>query len=135
MRAHTLAALALLGACGPAVRTGTKSPGVSLRVVPDRAAAGDSVTLLLSNGAPGGIGYNLCTSALERRSGSDWQAVSSDRICTMELRTLPSGEEARYPMGLPAGLAPGEYRVHTTIEILDGGSRDEVRSEPFRIGP
>jgi hypothetical protein len=134
MRTLTLFALALLGGCNPAIRPGTQPSGVSLGVTPDRVVAGDSVTLLLSNGTPSGIGYNLCTSALERRSGSGWQALASDRICTMELRTLASGEQVRYPMDLPTGLAPGEYRFHTTIELLDGGGRSEVRSESFRIG-
>lgn len=135
MRVLTLAALALLGACHPAIRAATPPAGVSLGVEPDQVAAGGSVTLLLSNRTPGGIGYNLCASALERRNGSAWEALASDRICTMELRTLASGDQVRYPMELPTGLAPGEYRFHTTIEFLDGGARGEVRSDPFWIGP
>jgi hypothetical protein len=135
MRAVTLFALALLAGCNPAIRAGTPAAGVSLRVLPEEVAAGDSVTLLLSNGEPGGIGYNLCTSGLERRSESGWQPLASERICTMELRTLSPGEEVRYPMRLPAGLAAGEYRFHATVEGLDGGERMEVRSGSFRIGP
>ena len=50
-----------------------------------------SLELLLRNGSAQAIGYNLCASTLERRSGDGWQPVASQRVCTMELRLLGRG--------------------------------------------
>jgi hypothetical protein len=135
MRTAILLATAVLAACGPSLPSGDAAPGMRLDVAPDTVAAGDSVVLTLHNDSAGAIGYNLCTSGLERQSGNDWQSVPSDRICTMELRTLEPGADARYPMELPAGLLPGEYRFHTTVELMSTGSRSDVRTDPFNVRP
>lgn len=82
--------------------------------------------LALHNGSAKPIGYNLCASGLQRRSGDGWQAVSSTRACTMELRTLAPGQAARFSAPVEA-LRPGEYRAVTRV---DGGP-GEVSSEPF----
>jgi len=125
---------ALLGACGAPQAGGGPAPGVEFEVRPASAAPGGRVELVLTNGSPGTLGYNLCNSGLERRHGGGWEAVPSDRVCTRELRTLPPGEQARYPLDLPTGLAPDEYRFLTTLEDMAAGTRDGVASEPFRVG-
>jgi hypothetical protein len=106
---------------------------VRLRVEPTELAAGDSITLVLENGSPDRIGYNLCTSDLQRSNDGGWETVPSDRVCTMELRTLPPGERARYPLSLASGLAEGEYRYRTRVERLERGDRSDVPSEVFRV--
>lgn len=131
--AASLFATALLVACFPSVQLGGGPPGVTLDVEPPEAPTAPSVALVLTNGSAGAIGYNLCTSGLERRAGEDWQPVPSDRVCTLELRTLPPGERARYTVELPPGLAPGEYRFHTDVETLATGERSAVRSGAFRV--
>lgn len=132
MRSMSLVAMILLCSCGPSIQSGA-GQGVTLRVEPNTVSAGDSVTLVLANGSPGEIGYNLCSSGLERQVGSEWQTVPSDRVCTMELRILPPGEEARYPLDTSAQLAPGEYRFVTNIDMIDGGGPGGIRSAPFRL--
>ena len=82
----------------------------------------------LRNDSQRALGYNLCTSSLERRIGQAWQQVPSQRICTMELRSLTPGEEARYSIAL-TGLPPGEYRATTRVEGLPAA----VTTEPFQL--
>lgn len=135
MRSSPLAVAVLMSACTPSVQSGESSPGVELDVAPDEVAAGDSVTLELDNESPGRIGYNLCNSALERRVGDGWQSVPSNRACTLELRILAPGAQAGYAMRLPDGLAPGEYRYLTNVEMLDTGERAGLHSETFRVRP
>lgn len=107
---------------------------VVLRVEPDRTAPGETVELVLHNGSQGGIGYNLCTSALERRVGEGWEPVPSDRVCTMELRMLEPGQDARYPLELPQDLAAGTYRASTNVERMETGAREGVTSNTFEVG-
>ena len=101
------------------------SAGVTLtaNLAPER-----SLELTLRNASAQSIGYNLCTSALERRNGDAWTAVKSRRICTMELRTLEPGSEARYSFSI-ADLPSGEYRARARIE----GVTTQVLSEPFHV--
>ena len=88
----------------------------------------DKLELRLRNGGPTAVGYNLCASSLERRSAQAWQPVATQRICTMELRTLKPGEEARYSYPLD-DLPPGEYRATTRVEGLSAA----VTTEPFEL--
>jgi hypothetical protein len=70
--------MTLLCSCGPSIQSGA-GEGVALRVEPGEVSAGDSVTLVLANGTAGAIGYNLCTSGLERQVDDDWQpAIDND---------------------------------------------------------
>lgn len=89
---------------------------------------GRSLELLLRNGSAQPIGYNLCASSLERRSGDGWQPVASQRLCTMEVRSLPPGGEARYQLPM-VDVPPGEYRATTRIDVTPA----EVTTEPFRL--
>lgn len=131
----TLLLLTLLCACGPSGSEEDHSGNVGLAVEPEIAQPGDSVVLLLRNGSGEAIGYNLCTSRLERREDGEWQRLPPDRVCTMELRTLPPGEEARFPLALPADLDPGSYRYLAMIARLEARSRDTVATERFEVSP
>lgn len=131
MRTIVVAAL-LLCACST-LQSGADN--VSLAVDPASAAPGDSITLTLTNGTSTQIGYNLCTTGLERQQGSGWEAVPSDRVCTMELRTLEPGQQTSYRSTLPDPLPPGDYRAFTTVEMMGAGDRVTVRTDTFRVTP
>ena len=103
---------------------------VSLSVTPARTSAGSTVTLTLGNESRQAIGYNLCTSALQTASGS---AVRTDRVCTMELRTLQPGRSASYSYELPGSLADGRYRFSTGLERMPDGGRLTVTSNSFEV--
>lgn len=124
--------VAALAGCAVAEEVGV-TPDVQLAVAPMLVPAGDSVTITLTTAVAGGVHYNLCTSMLEHRAGYDWQPVPSDRVCTMELRLLEPGAEARFTFRLPATLEAGEYRYHTRVERIGSGEMDDARSPPFRV--
>ena len=128
------AAIVLLLLAGCATQSAI-TPAIELRVQPTTVKAGDSLTLILRNNSENTVGYNLCASALERQNAGAWQAMPSDRVCTMELRSLPAGKETRYTLGLPANLSAGDYRVVTGVEIMPAGERSGVASQPFRVTP
>lgn len=131
LRPLLAAALLLLG-CGQSFQPGAAEP-VSLTVRPQSVAAGSTVTLVLTNRSTAEVGYNLCSSSLERLENGVWASVPSDRVCTMELRILPPGEEVSYPLELPEGLPTGDYRFVTSAEMMEAGERGPVRSQTFRI--
>ena len=87
-----------------------------------------SLQLSLRNGSAQAIGYNLCASSLERRSEGRWQAVPTQRVCTMELRSLPPGGAARYQVSLE-DVPSGEYRARARID----GHPPEVATDPFIV--
>ena len=89
---------------------------------------GRSLELSLRNGSTQAIGYNLCASSLERRSEGRWQAVPTQRVCTMELRSLPPGGAARYQVSLE-DVPSGEYRARARID----GNPPEVATDPFIV--
>lgn len=124
--------IAVLAGCAAPVPE-PEVPDVALIVEPARVAPGDSVTVQLTTTLGDGIGFNLCSSTLERRLANDWQAVPSDRICTMELRTLVPGDTARFTFHLSDGLAPGEYRYHIRVVRSPTDEMRDVSSEPFRV--
>lgn len=127
------AAMVLLCAC-TSMQSGSPAADVTLTVTPETASAGDSISLTLANPATEQIGYNLCASSLERQSADSWNAVPTDIVCTMELRTLDPGAQADYRTALPATLAPGRYRYTTTVELMQTGSRHAVTSNAFTVG-
>lgn len=107
---------------------------IRLLVQPTTVPSGESFTLVLVNDSTEQIGYNLCTSELARRDGAAWMPVPSDRVCTMELRPLEPGMEARYTLETRPPLAPGEYRVVTGVARMPDESMIAVASEPFLLG-
>lgn len=132
MRGLLLAgAVSFLAACASGLQTG--AGGISLSLQPQAVAAGETITLTLRNDSSADVGYNLCSSTLEQRVGDAWQPVATDRVCTMELRTLPPGQVTTYPMEIPAQAAAGEYRYVTAVELMEMGTRGGVQSDGFRI--
>ena len=102
---------------------------VTLSAAPPSAAAGATMTLTLANGLDQPIGYNLCTSGLVRNGTS----VQTDRVCTMELRTLQPGARTTYGWELPDDLPDGSYRFTTGVERMTSGSRLVVSSNGFIV--
>jgi hypothetical protein len=133
MRILLLLALAVLVACGRSFRSSDEARAVHLAAEPSTLAPGDSLTLLLRNDSTAPVGYNLCTSALERRDGNAWRDVPSNRVCTMELRRLPTGAMARYTVRIDPENPPGEYRFGTGVEIE--GARIVVRTDVIQVEP
>lgn len=128
MRVAGLIASAVLCACGPSVQAGAGNVTLAADAAPD------SIVLTLRNGSEAAMYYNLCTSSLERQRNGGWETVPSERVCTLELRTLDPAAEARYTLDLPAVLEPGSYRVRTSVENTGTGERNDLVSEPFRVG-
>ena len=127
------ALLAALPACGPSMQSDSASPAIQLATEPSSAAPGDTLTLILTNASQEAIGYNLCSSGLERRQGTDWQVVPSNRVCTMELRVLEPGDQATFPVDVPDTLSTGEYRFTTSVDLFDSGGREGLASEAFSV--
>lgn len=107
-----------------------RTAAITLSASPESLSPGATVTLRLANGSRGQVGYNLCTSALETAAGA---AVRTDRVCTMELRTLEAGQSATYGYELPAGLEPGSYRFSSGVEWMAAGNRTNVTSNSIRV--
>jgi hypothetical protein len=129
----------LLGACGTTGQNGMDeagvTAGVTLRVAPVPASPGADVSLILENEAAQAVGYNLCTSTLEHRTGDGWEAVPADRVCTMELRMLEPGQRADFRLQLQPELMAGTYRFSTRIEWMDAATGDVVSTDEFRVEP
>ncbi len=87
--------------------------------------------LMLDNGAPHRIGYNLCSSVLQRRDGSSWVEAGSD-ICTAQLLTLNPGADATFEKR-PGALAPGDYRYVTRIENPLDTPPVPIATAPFTV--
>ncbi len=132
MRNLLASALLVLLGCASG-QWGSVVDGVRLGARVDPADPG-SMVLTLENGSTGSIGYNLCTSSIERLDGSRWTRVEEDRACTMELRMLAPGGTDQFTVGLPAGAPPGEYRYTTSVNRDDRDDSVTVSSNSFRIG-
>lgn len=121
-------------ACAPVASAPEPSPQPNSRVffTAERVSPA-TVRLALDNGSPDPIGYNLCTSELQRRGTSGWIPVDTGEVCTMEMRTLSPGHDATFEKQLPSGLAAGDYRYVTGIESPLGGSRVVLETDAFTV--
>lgn len=132
MRVFLITAL-LLAACAPVTNVPPAEPGSDdIHFNAERVSA-DVIRLSLDNGTRSPIGYNLCTSELQRRGGSEWVTVPTDEVCTMELRTLNPGADATFEKRLPADLPPGEYRYVTGVESPLGTPQTRVATGAFEV--
>jgi len=92
-----------------------------------------TILLTLRNGSPQPAGYNLCSSALERRNDDTWTKVPTDEICTMEIRRLASGKTATFEKHPSPSLPAGEYRYTTRVESPVGGKGVVIASDTFTV--
>lgn len=118
-------------AAQPADRTEARASVAGIRFTAERQP--DGFLLALENGSADRVGYNLCVSTLERRSGERWEQVVPPPICTMDLRTLAPGERATFPRKIDESLPPGDYRFVTKVEWPVGGSMKTLMSNTMTI--
>ncbi len=111
-------------------------PGLSFSVAGTRFAVGDTVRVTLGNGSQQALGYNLCSSALERREGEGWIAVQKlpdGAICGAELDVLRPGASAVGLQPVYSFLRSGTYRFRARVEWpLDDGDAT-LTSNAFRV--
>ena len=119
-------------ACAPVTgQQGGTTEGAVSGATLSAQPSGNTVRLTLTNSSDAQLGYNLCSSLLERREGGAWREVRTDEVCTMELRMLAPGASATFDKTWPATAGSGEFRYRTRVEMpLGGGSRD-LATEPF----
>ena len=98
-----------------------------------RYTAGAVAVIRLRNATSGELGYNLCTSSLERGVPAGWEPVANDRPCTRELRILAPGAVATYEQRLAPELANGNYRFRASVEHMGAGRAEQVESNTFEI--
>jgi hypothetical protein len=145
MRALTLlplAALLALGCSSSPTGTGAGVPQAELRDAEGITFAaqrpayrqGDTAAIVLRNGTDGALGYNLCHSSRELRTGESWRRVSPLRLCTMELRVLAPGAETQLKEPITSEWQPGEYRMVTVVERTRSGDRGEIFTPSFTVG-
>jgi hypothetical protein len=121
---------ALFVACAPAPPPVTGDVAVVSGVSFTAHDAGPNIVqLTLTNGSDDRVGYNLCSSQLERKNASGWERIETGDVCTMEIRSLDVGQTATFDKNLPAGLASGDYRYVTRVEIPAGEAARELRAE------
>lgn len=136
MKTLLLVSALVLASCAPATTVPDPQPvSVSpsregIRFSAEKVSTG-LIRLALDNGAPHAIGYNLCSSELQQRTGSGWTAVPTDDVCTMQLMTLGAGRDATFEKRMPAGLAAGEYRYVTSVETPIGTAAIRIATDPF----
>lgn len=103
-----------------------------VRLTAERTKPG-TILLTLHNDSANTVGYNLCTSALQRRSGSEWTAVPTGEMCTMQILDLPPGGKATFEKSLPSGLGRGEYRYVTSVEKQPEAAQVVIASDAFTV--
>ncbi len=144
MRALVLLPLAALLALGCSSSSTDSPPGRQLSPLPgailityqaERSTyrQGDSATIVLRNGTGQPLGYNLCGSSREIRTGGSWKPIPQTRICTLELRILAPGAETHYREPITAEWQPGEYRMTTAIERMRSGDVGRIHTPPFTV--
>jgi hypothetical protein len=120
-----------LAMAGCAIPTPGKGPlAITLQAIPARDG---SINLHLRNSSGKTVGYNLCASTLERNRAGAWEDVRSDRLCTLQIRTIVHGEQESYRYEPSPRLAPGEYRATTLVDAAGRERGYKVTSDPFAV--
>lgn len=106
-----------------------------VRLTTDRAAyaPGGEVRLQLVNATDQGVGYNLCTAALEQETPDGWRPAGEAAVCTMIQNGLEPGDTASYTKTLDAGLPAGRYRYVADVEHRASGRREPVATDTFSV--
>ena len=144
MRALVLLPLAALLALGCSSSPTDSAPGLPVAELRDAEGItfaahrpayrrGDTATIVLRNGTGQSLGYNLCFSSREQRTGGSWTRIYPLRICTMELRILAPGAETFLKEPITAEWQPGEYRMVTVVERMRSGDRGEIFTPSFTV--
>lgn len=94
---------------------------------------GDTIRVRLANRLDQPLGYNLCLSAREYWTGSEWRRIEPLRSCVAALFRLDEGGEIFHEEPIAGEWEPGRYRMVTSVELMEDGERMEVRSESFSV--
>ncbi|HEX7829736.1 MAG TPA: hypothetical protein VF787_08770 [Thermoanaerobaculia bacterium] len=124
----TTAALAPTATTPPVTSTAPQNP---VRFGVEEVSDG-LVRLSLDNGETSAIGYNLCSSELQRDTGANWESVATDEVCTQQMLALNPGADATFEKRLPTDLPPGDYRFMTRIENPFGGAQATLTTKSFK---
>ena len=151
MKTTYLALLASMIACSPSpspeaggADSGASAPApsaqgpVSLTLDRGAYAAGDEVTLTLTNSGAGQYYFNPCPRIVEREDNGGWTPVDEgQRMCTMEAWILDPNGTRTATTELPDSLAAGRYRIVLSLTAEGQAPPAEaVRavSAPFSVG-
>lgn len=143
-RTFALLLTAALAACGggeknplsPLGSSGAATiPGLAYTTNRTAYARNDEIVSQLVNTSERDVGYNLCTSALERRTGSGWVVVrrNPDHPCILPLYILRPGQTASYRELASVVPSAGTYRLRAHVETpLNNGMR-HITTNPFTV--
>ena len=118
----------------PALRA-EDAAGVVFRAERNEYRVGESAKIVLRNQTDATIGYNLCTSSRDLRSGGEWKRYAPLRVCTAAFYNLAPGAETVLDEPLTAEWQPGEYRMVTTVNLPARGTHGEVFTPTFTVRP
>ena len=118
----------------PAIRA-EDATGVVFRAERSEYRRGETAKIVLRNETDGTIGYNLCVSARELRSGSEWKRYDPLRVCTAAFFNLAPGAETVLDEPITYEWQPGEYRMVTTINMPARNAHGEVFTPSFTVEP
>lgn len=111
---------------------------VSLALDRGSYAAGDEVTLTLTNSGAGQYYFNPCPRIVEREEAGAWTAVDEgQRMCTMEAWILDPNGTRTATTELPDSLAAGRYRIVVSLTAegqVPSGEAVRAVSAPFSVG-
>jgi hypothetical protein len=107
----------------------------SIRTDRQEYPAGSAITVRLVNTTARSVGYNLCTSQLERNDEEvGWTRVrQAEEACTQELRTLRPRQSTVFTFKIAPHIKPGEYRVASDVRDLQAGTAVTLVSAPFKV--
>jgi hypothetical protein len=101
-------------------------------------ARGDAIRATLANHSPDPVIYNLCGTALDRWNGSDWAELdpslpSASNVCAAVAYGLVPGQIVLYTDQLPADIAPGSYRLRTSVRESFGPYEEVITTATFTV--
>ena len=118
----------------PALRA-EDAAGVVFRAERGDYRRGETAKIVLRNETGETIGYNLCVSARELRSGAGWTRYEPLRICTAAFFNLAPGAETVLNEPITDEWQPGEYRMVTTVNLPARNAHGELFTPSFTVLP
>ncbi|HEX6367290.1 MAG TPA: hypothetical protein VF006_00075 [Longimicrobium sp.] len=131
IRILAVAGVALLAACSGLMSD--PEPNVVYQADRQAYTPQDSIVTSLVNTSDAEVGYNLCLTALEKRTSGGWTRVARnpEQPCILPLYILRPGESATYREAASRLPGPGIYRLRTAVETPVPGPQRDVVTDPF----
>lgn len=108
---------------------------VSFTTSQDRYSFGSVITLTIRNTSAKSVGYNMCSSTLQRKRDEGWVTINSDTYCLLYLLVMKPGNSDQYKVDLGQRYNLGKtgvYRITTNVEFK--GETFTLITDPFKIG-